>query len=336
MIVTLIAAGIVLGLTYMVVELLQADQRESSLTETQRDMQSSLNYISDEMKQAVYIYSGECLIGNGAAGGDPCHGLYPYIPTALTSNGTVPILAFWKQEPYPEIVRENVCNSSAAVADIACINGSSYALIVYALKKKGTNDIWDGRARIIRYALTEFDESGNRVPGYVNPGQFGNNFVSWPYGSIEGAAAANQQAQRPTGAGAVLADFVDDGSGGLALGLAATTPTCPNNPATPTVDYALSPTFAAFSSAFPGVPMSFYACVGSGVSTTAAGGSYLAGSTIGDNGETILYLRGNAAGKPGVRNNTGLQAGARSERGLPTIQTRVLSRSVLSKDPETQ
>ncbi len=287
---TAIAGGIISGLLFIVVQLMSVDQRESAQSETQREMQLALNYISTEMRDAVYVYTGTVLAA------DPIRrngqSLLDFLPTTLGTE-SVPIIAFWKQQPFPDAVKLK-CAGSAPPVGVTCTNGSSYALVVYSLSTSNPNGTWKGKARITRYALTEFNSTGVATSGYVNPGVYGNNFDSWPYGTSD-AGLINLQTVRPSNATpAPLVDFVD-----TAAGLAGV---CPNATTTG-VNYVISPTTGA---------RSFYACVNDR-------------QTLGDSQDVLIYLRGNVAGR------SGYSVGATSF--LPTLETRVLSRGVLGRLP---
>lgn len=316
LVVTAIGAGIVSGLMFIVVQLMETDQREASRSETQREMQLAMDYISAELREAVYVYTGAQL-----------QTLANYIPETLTENGSVPVLAFWKQQEFPTVARnfckaksgDTVANATAR-AGINCESGSSYALIVYSVKPK-TGD-WQGEAHLTRYALTEFQSSWTNVNtpsinrGYVNPGTFGN-FPNWPVGTAPGGAAnTNLQTitlsdiyrgtngrpiNRPDGSGKVnvLVDFV-----ALPTSTTAASPTCPNN------TYELSPANSA--------SRTFYACVAPKTST-------------GDNQEVILFLQGNVNGRAGYT----IAGGNRTADKLPALETRVLTRGVLGRTPAT-
>lgn len=306
LIAALLASMIVSGLMYLVIQLMGANQREAAREETQQDMQNALDYVSGDLREAVYVYEGECLGGNGALG-DPdfCPGLVNHLPANLTTN-SVPVLAFWKQTEYPEAVID-ACAAGAADDNANCLNGRSYALIVYSLSQ---GDNWDGPAQLTRYVLSEYDQAGNANAGYVNPGAT-RDFRRWPYlgdDNLQGALPGN----RPD----VLVDFVDDGSG-VSTRFAVMDEVCPNN-------YEVSPT-ADFLAAngFDGV-RSFYACIKT--FQTADGGQ----STRSDrNSEVVLRLRGNPAGRPGVNSNE-----VNNEVSFMTpMETRVLSRGVVGKNP---
>ncbi|MDX2214617.1 MAG: prepilin-type N-terminal cleavage/methylation domain-containing protein [Oculatellaceae cyanobacterium bins.114] len=319
LIVTIIAAGIITGLLYMVIELMGSDQREASRNETQRELQRALDYMTNEMREAVYVYTGECLQGQGALGSSTppfCPGLTPYLPAALSTE-SVPVVAFWRQYQIPDVLR-NQCGAAnnPALATVPCLTTHSYGLVVYSLSTANTGSLWKGRARITRYALTEFNEStGAPNAGYVSPAN-AIGFGGWPFGRSANNTIVNLQAQRPTGNPTVLVDFVDDGRGAQASGIAnlATSATCPNSAATTAVDYSLSPTTTALNSVGLGnARSSFYACV-----------STIRDRDPGVNQDTILFIRGNARGRPGI---------ATDKAFLPTLETRVLSRGILDRDP---
>ena len=102
LVVMAISSGIIAGLMYIVVELMSTDQRESSRSETQREMQMALDYISAELREAEFVYTADNLAcaGPTGAGAPPCSPLTAYLPPAV-SNNSMPILAFWKQERFP-------------------------------------------------------------------------------------------------------------------------------------------------------------------------------------------------------------------------------------------
>ncbi|MBD3883781.1 type II secretion system protein [Phormidium tenue FACHB-886] len=329
LVVMLIASSIIAGLMYIVVELMGTDQRESSRSETQREMQMALDYMSTELREAVFVYSAANLECAGPAGN--CQPLTNYLPTSL-SNNSVPILAFWKQEPFPNQVPAGSVRArcfgatSTAPPGVSCLTGHSYALVVYSLSKNNSN-IWSARnARITRYILKQFNSDGNLTPGYVNPGAYTNTpFSTWPIFKNDVGVDTNFQTERPDGPPVTLVDFVDAqpqpraaGSGGGVSEEYA----CPNaNPTDPTsYTYALTPSLRTLESAGFAKVRSFYACV------SITPGLPVAQQIVNpsENQEIILHLQGNANGRPGIFRDELLSA----------LETRVLSRGVLTKRPE--
>lgn len=318
LVVTAIAGGIVAGLMFVVVQLMNTDAREASRSETQREMQMAMDYMSTEVRQAVYVYTGQQL-ANVQANGVSQGPLTNYLPTALSQNST-PVLAFWKQQQFPTTVRNNCRDRTATQYPyVNCEAGYSYALVVYSLSTSNPNNIWQGTARITRYVLSEFDNSGNFTVGYVNPGTF-NNFGTWPYGHAQASAnLVNLQSinirtppdpdtriGRPNNASSItpLVDFVDN---------TATTPRCNNEAG---VAYDISPSTS---------PRGFYACISVRDTGTVNGQTV----EVAGNQDVILYVKGNVVGRsgyltPGFANNGDT---------LPTLETRVLARGVLDRAP---
>jgi prepilin-type N-terminal cleavage/methylation domain-containing protein len=307
---TAIAAGIVAGLLYIVIQLMGVDQKEASKNETQREMQLALNYISTEMRDAVYVYTGDTMGAQTGTAASPAprngQSLMDFLPANLLSANSVPIVAFWKQHPFPKRVKDICAAGAAGTETIACTNGSSYALVIYLLSTSNPDGTWKGKARITRYSLTEFNDEGARTPGYVNPGVYNNNFQTWPYGT-DATGLANLQTVRPGNAiPAALVDFVDNtANSGTQSQL------CPNDPSTTGEDYNISPPASMLTGSLAGV-RSFYACVNSR-------------NTLGNTQDTLIYLRGNVAGRPG---------GFGNQSFLPSLETRVLSRGVLGRVPQ--
>ena len=343
LVVMAISSGIIAGLMYIVVELMSTDQRESSRSETQREMQLALDYMSTELREAVFVYTADNLSCAGPTGpGAPaCSPLTAYLPASVSTN-SVPILAFWKQQPFPSnnVPAASVrgqCFGNAPPAGISCLTGNSYALVVYSLSNANpsTPKTWSPfNARITRYALTEFNSKGELNQGYVNPGAYnGNPFASWPVfeddkdGVLKNIQTANVKsgrlAGRPQGNPVTLVDFVDFpdkttrtivGKGG-----AGETTACP----TPT-DYALTPSAqtlkdAGFVDRSNNPIRSFYLCIS--IPATLPVGLKIANPS--ENQDIIVHLQGNANGRPGIFKDELLSA----------LETRVLSRGVLTRRP---
>lgn len=241
LVVVAIAGGILSGLTYIVVELMGADQREASRAETQREMQAAMNYISAELQQAVFVYTGNYMTQ-----------LANYLPTSLTTNST-PVLAFWKYKPFPASVVSScatAASSGVSPTGVPCMAGQSYALVVYSFSTANQGSPWVGKARITRYELSQFTSTGTTVGGYVSPTEV-DSFDNWPM-----RQNTSQQSTRPTGNPDVLVDFVDD---------AAASGTCPANDSVRS--YSISPPS-------PSTVRSFYACI----STSTAGNQQTTGA----------------------------------------------------------
>lgn len=293
---TLIAGFLITGLMYLVVELMQTNQRETARTETQREMRLGLDYIANELREAVYVYPGECIdTGVGAANdANFCPGLGNHI--TFPTNST-PVLAFWKLDPLPDEIL-NFCAAQTGddpnFQGVPCLSGKSFTLVMYFFSIDNPTDKWKGEARLVRLELPHFQNQNNPAaltPGYV-PIHETDSFRAWPFLDGIDAQAGGQAA----GTTAVLVDFVSLATNGMV-------PVCPG------VDvYSISP-----EPANPSERFSFYACVRD------------PDDLAGFNQDSILYLKGNAKGKPGVR----------TDGFLPTLSTQVLNRGVVDKSPPT-
>lgn len=258
----IIAAIVVSGLLFLVMELLKINNREEALTQTQRDMRRAIDYISRDAREAVFVYS---------------------TPSDVTGeltdlpSGATPILAFWRIDPidgdrFASIPECSTTFSSDEDKERACealkIRHSMYTLVVYLQRDNSDSDIWEGPSRIIRYELPRYKASNltslTETEGYQDPSlgtTFG--FENWVRDPADTETNGNAE---------VLTDHVDNAStdpGNL--------PTCPAGMRrTPPADPA---------------GYSFFACVRDPLDPND--------DRI--NQDLLVFLRGNATdGRPGL------------------------------------
>lgn len=335
LVVTAIAGGIVAGLTFIVVQMMTADQREASRSETQREMQLALDYIATELREAVYVYPGDYIQCTQSPQKPACESLSQFLPASVSEN-SVPVLAFWKHQPFPTAVK-NRCRGREQEG-VACLAGQSYALVVYSLAKNDPDDkTWKGKARITRYVLSQFDSDGRANPSYVDPSEE-RNFTTWPYGNNDDGRFVNLQAARPAGRPDTLVDYVSfnylDAGVANRAGQAGFCPDLPTEGSGPNVEeYNISPSDALLKGDFAGV-RSFYACVAAPTESVRSGGRTIQQPDLTRYRDIIVYLRGSATGRPGILpDRNGLILRSDDPDILPALQTRVLSRSVLGRRP---
>ena len=136
----IISSIVVSGLLYLVVEIMGANQRDASRSDTQRDLQMAMDYIARDVREATFVYGvtqatkadgtldtkESCLyaydqpvttpptaptsIGRGVNA--KCTGLLSFLPPFLTSTTNIPVLAFWKPESLPSTMR-SACKTNA-------------------------------------------------------------------------------------------------------------------------------------------------------------------------------------------------------------------------------
>ena len=327
-----IATIVVSGLMSFVVQLLSTNQQEAGQTQTQNDMQLALDYITTDLREAVYVYPGECLRATGEGSKtattispDYCPGVVNHIKTPPANS--MPILAFWKLDILPEVLITS-CGTATPPAGVPCTSGRTYTLVVYFLRKNLPSEtIWPGKARLLRYELPNYQSDGTVITNYVSPEQSGVGFRKWPWQFKSGAVTNLQTAIPGTGNNNALplTDFVDDTSRTGDNPVSPQPPLCPindENSATQEdngIYYRITPVVTA--TPFAANMRSFYACVKVDKTVENATDVYDGGAV---NQDILVFLRGNSEGRVQPSNNN----------KLPTLNAQVLRRSIVNKDPK--
>lgn len=336
----IIGAFLVVLLLSLVVELTQTNQQDAARSQVQQDMQAAMDYITQDLREAVFVYNGECLQGNGTPTQNTvstvCPGIVNHIPAAMSQNGRTPVLAFWRTEPLPKAIKDlcraqvtsltdtdanNQPSNALVQAGVPCISGNSYSLVVYALDTSDSN-LWQGKARIVRYKLSQFKDNAtsqnDQNRGYINPlNSPDSTFQQWPYGprrsdkTFDNLQLVDAQVPgRPDNPAFALVDFVDN-EGAVDQNACAEFAATPQPPETQeqTIANALSPK--------SGAVQGFFACVRNGGLRSAAGS--------GANQDVLLSIVGNVTGQ------TGFTRQYDNEGRLTPLQTRVMVRGVINK-----
>ncbi|QQE64249.1 prepilin-type N-terminal cleavage/methylation domain-containing protein [Leptolyngbya sp. BL0902] len=322
LLVAMIIGSLIMGsLLFLVVELMQANRREEVLTQTQQDMQRAINYITSDVREAVFVYP------NPAAIVEPTVGTTVGTDTLLdelgiTVNaagvvtapaalaGSTPIMAFWRLDPVPadSNLWNRVCSTAFTGNQINECNTlklrqSFYTLVLYFQRPNQPNELWGGPSRILRYSLPKYGTADiatlTQRRGYSDP-TVCNSFATWsaPPGRIAAQPCDAGNVGAPAADIAVLTDYVS-------LDVISPAPACGTGGTTTPATNARG----------------FAACVNSG----AAGDL---GEGAGVNQTMRIFLQGNATqGRPGLV-NTFNEAGR-----LPVLEAEVLIRGVLNKQP---
>ena len=290
------------GLMAIIVDFLNIDRREVVLEQTQQDMSRALDYIADDMREAVYVYP------------DP-------IPVAdqLTDepDGT-PVLAFWRPDPIEAGIPDN-CTAFGEperdVCEVLQLRKAAYSLIVYFERDNDEapdDETWVGPSQIVRYELERFEDLAalEERSGYVDP--LSSSFQDWE----------REDGENTDGESLVLVDLVDSGD-------------TPFNRA-PLTDAAGACT--DYGPGYSVVPAdtttntntNFFACVRNPLPDDPGADPDEVGSA---NQDVYVFLRGNVNNLAG--RTLALGAVRESNSGLPTLEERVLIRGVLDKDPES-
>jgi prepilin-type N-terminal cleavage/methylation domain-containing protein len=230
LVVVIIGSIIVTSLLSLVNELLKTNQRETAKSETQRDMQMSLDYIAADLREAAYVYDPTC----HSAAATSCPSYRDFVPASVhtgipsagtqTSAGSLAVLAFWKVDPLSaedidsveKVACATVLASSADLVkecDQVKRQKRSLTLVVYSQEwdaAGSTTSKWKGKSRIVRYELKKYKDltvSGaakfTRNQGYVDPlTDVGEPiFKTWPFNSAGTINCQTSPGAAPTGCG---------------------------------------------------------------------------------------------------------------------------------------
>ncbi|MEH2052339.1 hormogonium polysaccharide secretion pseudopilin HpsC [Nostoc sp.] len=299
LLVALLLAFLVLTpLLGFMVNILSTDQKEQAKANSEQEIQTAIDYIANDLQQAVYIYDRTALTTNSNT--TPANsGIQDQIPpvksaTGCSSTATCqPILVFWKRK-----FLSGAITAPSSTTDDTFV----YSLVAYYLIKDSSTT-WSNAARIARFeirdgVLASSGTNGNCTdypndtyitcpnPGFQRfnlnlPGAAGikNQMNSWKTAS----SAYDQPAS-------VLIDFIDQTS------IGSTTPTCP----TATASSTPTPSYGSF--------MGFYTCVD--VANTTA----------------QVFLRGNALAR---LQNSNFDYSSTNQTYFPTASVRVQGRGYL-------
>ena len=304
-----VASLVVSGLLYLVVELLRIDRRELTLETVQRDMQRAMDYISDDLREAVYIYSTPSEITDALDD--------TALDTDIATDGAVPVLAFWRIDEIDvanDTALPNSCateGTNSTTCEVIKTRRASYTLVVYYQEPQYEN--WEGESVIKRYELVKYEDlnaSGadkyDITTGYLDPvTEAGTIFEDWP---TELTADAD-------GNSSVLVDYVSriaiDDTASVDCNDLINESTSPLTGASVTGEaYVLAPTDATSTTGF-------YACV-----------SNPEEALFRTNQDVYIFLQGNADAV------TELLAPASDESRLPVLQTQVKLGGVINRDGE--
>jgi hypothetical protein len=154
-----------------VVNILETDRKEQAKANSEQELKAALDYIAQDLQQAVYIYDAEGLDKTTTPRRTPNSGIKDQIPpfgrgaTGCDNNSDsscTPVLVFWKRElrnkvmPARNITPNNIDCANANVA-LKCDDAYVYSLVGYYLitgNPPGGNT-WSSAARIARFQVRD-------------------------------------------------------------------------------------------------------------------------------------------------------------------------------------
>ncbi|MCU0541939.1 MAG: hormogonium polysaccharide secretion pseudopilin HpsC [Oscillatoriaceae cyanobacterium Prado104] len=160
-----------------VVDMLNTDRREQVKANTEQDIQAAVDFIAQDLSQAIYIYDNNPATVGGSS--PPPSG----IPALLTGGfipppdaTQTPILVFWKRQPLRNSLpltageQPRDCEVPPRLTGPGACNDTYVLALVAYYQVRDTNSTWCQPSgtpctRIIRYQI----QDGLRDPNSVNP-----------------------------------------------------------------------------------------------------------------------------------------------------------------------
>ncbi|MEQ9486118.1 hormogonium polysaccharide secretion pseudopilin HpsC [Coleofasciculus sp. F4-SAH-05] len=206
----IMAALIITPVLGFMINFLQTDRREQAKTTTEQDIQAALDYIAQDMQQAIYIYDKDGLNGTGIQG---ISEELASLPCPADADECKPILVFWKRRFLSREVTGQINDHFV------------YSLVAYSIadNKNDANGTWSPTARILRYEFRDGldidpenrngDEVQSNPAGFApfslaGTGSLANKMNRW--GEDSGSANANWGTPGGSPPSATLIDYIDE------------------------------------------------------------------------------------------------------------------------------
>ncbi len=161
LVVAMVLAGLVITPLFgFMHNIMDTERKEQAKATSDQEIQSALDYIAQDLKQAVYIYDAE---GLNNISTDTPPGIKNQIPPVAAAGGCqnttsttcVPVLVFWKRE-----LRQDVLPSGDAFV---------YSLVgYYLIKGNNGSETWSNAARIGRFQIRDGVRNPTTPTSYIS------------------------------------------------------------------------------------------------------------------------------------------------------------------------
>ncbi|WP_218140754.1 hormogonium polysaccharide secretion pseudopilin HpsC [Cylindrospermopsis raciborskii] len=243
----------------LLINVMEINQQEQAKITTGAEIQTALDYIANDLKQAIYIYDAQGI-----------NAIRSQLPSTPTGIDRVPVLVFWRQETIENVLPV----PGSLIKDDAFV----YSLVVYYLIRDTTASVseWSKSARIARWKIRDGVLANTRdfdqivlCNGYTGRDYIKGNFSSLEFCPEPGFAAFNlnnsgsleqimnswrKHSARYTNDPIVLVDYIDSRINNIPPAV------CPPNSTNPKITWSRV-TSSIFSHTTTGQMTSFYACV---------------------------------------------------------------------------
>lgn len=242
----------------LLINVMEINRQEQAKITTGAEIQTALDYIANDLKQAIYIYDAQGI-----------NAIRSQLPSTPTGIDRVPVLVFWRQETIENVLPV----PGSLIKDDAFV----YSLVVYYLIRDTTASVseWSKSARIARWKIRDgvLANTGdfnqivicNGYPATYIKGNFNSlEFCPEPgftdfnlnnSGSLEQIMNGwRKHSSKYTNDPIVLVDYIDSRINNIPSAV------CPPNSTNPKITWSRV-TSSNFSNTTTGQMTSFYACV---------------------------------------------------------------------------
>ena len=228
----ILAVLVITPLLGFMINILDTDRKEQAKVSSEQEIQTALDYIAQDLKQAIYIYDAKGIAGytikrevdGREVNGRQVEGIKDKLPY-YGDKDKVPVLVFWKRAFEKQAIDVIADGTSQGQNDTFV-----YSLVVYYLiKGSSDNDTWSNQFRIARFELKDgvrnlenpFDSDGdiNYISGkepddgftlfeLSDPavtGTLEDKMNSWNQGEAENITDSTYGSNKA----AVLVDYID-------------------------------------------------------------------------------------------------------------------------------
>lgn len=170
LLVAVILAFLILApLLGFMINIMDTDRREQAKASSEQELKAAIDYMAEDLRQAVYIYDQAGLTSISAQ-------LPPVKTTAGGCDDTTtcqPVLVFWKREQKRNVIRIGSSGTCPADDD-KCDDAFVYSLVgYYLITGNNPNKTWSGVSRIARFEISDgvpnaFNTADKTVDGGFN------------------------------------------------------------------------------------------------------------------------------------------------------------------------
>lgn len=205
----IIAVIVITPVLGFMVNLMNTDRQEEAKATSEQELQTAIDFITQDLQQAVYIYDNFALSNNSSANLQ-ASGIRNQIPGTVSGFGCpagatcTPVLVFWKRQFLDRDIQIRRSNGAPdkvgdIIETVQGVEGDTYvySLVGYSLiEGGGANTPWSDVARIARFEIRDgIRQEDGRT--YEAPPDIG--FSNFDLSEVQDLELAMNQWQRFTG-----------------------------------------------------------------------------------------------------------------------------------------